>query len=452
MAKRRIDGAVPLGSELPYNPDDDQLVAVLTQDWDGKVSYFHGQFHVYEAGCWIPREREEVARYARRFLAKYREQLGKGGVSQARVSAVTTMLKDDVFVPDRKITTMQEENAKYINLSNGLFNLETFKLEPHRKDYLDTTQLEFGYDEEADCPTFRRYLRTSLVTADGTPDERMIELVQEALAYSMTARTDLKASFWLVGKPDSGKSTLIGFIRSMMGSLHSTIDLNQLATNRFLLSGIVGKRVVTFTEADSNLFIPDALYKAMVGGQDEIYVDVKNRPGIAFVPTAKFWWAMNSAPRFSDRSGATLNRLHVILFDRSVPQSERINNLNELLKAERAGVFNWLLLGYKRLLRAGKFTNPERSQAWRQAYSEQNDTEQSFIAERMEIGADFRIGGAELYRQYRDYCDDNGFRAKNSNQVSSDWERLGLKRLRSNGRTFWTGIRVRQDGLLQLDK
>lgn len=451
MSKRKVAGAAPLGSELPYNPDDDQLVAVLTKDWEGRVSYFHGQFHVYEAGCWIPRDREEVARYARRFLAKYREQLGKGGVSQARVSAVTTMLKDDVFVPDRRITTMQEDNAKYINLKNGLFNLETFQLEPHRKDYLDTTQLEFDYDEDADCPTFRRYLRTSLVTADGTPDERMIELVQEALAYSMTARTDLKASFWLVGKPDSGKSTLIGFIRSLMGSLHSTIDLNQLATNRFLLSGIVGKRVVTFTEADSNLFIPDALYKAMVGGQDEIYVDVKNRPGIAFVPTCKFWWAMNSAPRFSDRSGATLNRLHVILFDRSVPQSERITNLNELLKAERAGVFNWLLLGYKRLLRAGKFTNPERSQAWRQAYSEQNDTEQSFITERMEIGADFRIGGAELYRQYRGYCEDNGFRAKNSNQVSSDWERLGFKRLRSNGHTFWAGLRVRQDGLLQLN-
>jgi len=47
----------------------------------------------------------------------------------------------------------------------------------------------------------------------GKPDGRLETLVLEALAYSMTARTDLKASFWLWGKPDSGKSTFIAFIR-----------------------------------------------------------------------------------------------------------------------------------------------------------------------------------------------------------------------------------------------
>lgn len=443
MPSKHRDGAVLLNSKLPVNPDDDQIVTVLTGDWDAKVSYFHSQFHVYEAGCWIPRDREEVSRHVRQFLQKYREQLGKGGVSQARVSAVTAMLKDDVYVPDRKITAMQEDNQHYINFQNGLFNLSTFTLEDHRKEYLDTTQLDFDYNPNAECPTFHRYLRTSLVDGSGEPDFSMIALVQEALAYSMTARTDLKASFWLVGKPDSGKSTMIGFIRSLMGSLHATIDLNQLATNRFLLSGIVGKRVVTFTEADSNLFIPDALYKAMVGGQDEIYVDVKNRPGISFVPTAKFWWAMNSAPRFSDRSGATLNRLHMILFDRSVPQSERITNLNELLKAERAGVFNWLMIGYKRLIEQRHFTNPARSQLWRENYRQQNDTEATFIGEMMELGPEFRIAGSTLYTQYDLWCRNNGFRPKNANQVAADWERLGFRRTHQKGIATWHGLRIR---------
>lgn len=444
MPKKPKAPPVLTPGEIPFNPDDDHLATRLTEEWEGKVAYFHGQFHVYESGCWIPREPQEVNRHIRRFLIKYRDKLPRG-VTQSRIATLASMLEDEVYIPDRKITQMQRENTRYINLRNGLFNLSTFKLEPHSKDYLDTTQLDFDYDPKAECPVFWRYLRTSLVNADGQADGEMISLVQEALAYSMTAKTDLKASFWLIGKPDSGKSTLVGFIRALMGSLHSTIDLNQLATNRFLLSGIVGKRVVTFTEADANSFIPDALYKAMVGGQDEIYVDVKNKPGIAFVPTAKFWWAMNSAPRFNDRSGATLNRLHIILFDRSVPQHERIGNLNDLLRDERAGVFNWLLTGYRRLMAQGTFTKPARSQQWRESYRLQNDTEQTFISETMELGAEHWISGNVLYERYESWCRANGFKPKNNNQVAADWERLGFVKSRPKNRAVWKGLRLRQD-------
>src|SRR6185369_1096393 len=247
-----------------------------------------------------------------------RDYLPKG-VSQARINAVATMLEDDLYIPDRKVSEKEIESAGYINLRNGLFNLDTFELEAHRPEMYLTNQLDFAFDIDAKAEKLRRFLYTSLTDENDQPDMDMIMLVLELMAYSMTARTDLKSSAWLVGAPDSGKSTLIAFLRSLMGNLHATIDLNQLATNRFLLAGIVGKRVVTFTEADTTAFLPDALYKAMVGGTDEIYVDVKNKPGISFVPTAKFWWAMNGAPRINDRSGATFNRLQVIHFDKSVP-------------------------------------------------------------------------------------------------------------------------------------
>src|SRR5690606_11819017 len=126
--------------------------------------------------------------------------------------------------------------------------------------------------------------------------------------------------------------------------------------NRFMLSAIVGKRAVTFSEADQGAVLPDGLYKALVGGTDEIFADVKNKPGIVFRPEAKLWWAMNNAPRTTDRSGATLNRLNPILFNRSIPKSDRISNLDQMLMRERAGIFNWLLAGYARLTEQRRFT------------------------------------------------------------------------------------------------
>lgn len=428
----------PEDGALPQHPDDDQISTFIARQWAGKVAYFRGGWRVEESGCWYEREDNEPRKFIRRALVPHRHAL-RGGITQARINAVAYMLQDDVFIPDRKLTEMELSNTKYINLKNGLFNLDTFQLEPHNPDLLFTTQLDFAFDEDADCKHFKRFLRTSLAKPDGKDDFEMVQLVQEALAYSMTARTDLKASFWCVGLPDTGKSTLIGFIRGFMGSLHSTIDLNQLATNRFLLSGIVGKRVVTFTEADSSAFIPDALYKAMVGGQDEIYVDVKNKPGISFVPTAKFWWAMNSAPKVNDRSGATLNRLIPILFEHVIPPSERNPRLPEMLQAERAGVFNYLLDGYANLMAAGRFTLPERSKNWRENYQRENDIESLYASERWVIGEAFSMGGQELYDDYRAYCERNGYKPKNAANAAKEWKRLGLDYIRSHGKTVWKG-------------
>lgn len=431
----------PDESPLPFGADDDQIATFIAERWAGKVAYFRGGWHVYEHGSWREREDNEPRRKIRRELVPYRDRL-RGGIRQGRISAIAAMLQDDVFVPDRAVNEAEIENTHYINLANGLYNLKTRQLEPHNPDLYFTTQLDFEFDHDADCPQFKRFLSTSLAWESGRADDAMIALTQEALAYSMTARTDMKASFWLVGKPDTGKSTLVGLIRALMGNLHATIDLNQLANNRFLLSGIVGKRVVTFTEADASAYLPDALYKAMVGGQDEIWVDVKNKPGISFVPTAKFWWAMNNAPKVNDRSGATLNRLMPILFEHVISQSERNPNLPGILHRERPGIFNYLMIGYERLISNGVFTRPERSEAWREEYERENDVEAMFASEKLQRGDAYSVGGEELYSTYRAWCEANGYRPKNAANAAKEWRRMGLRDVKSKGRTSWKGASV----------
>jgi putative DNA primase/helicase len=433
-------------SWMTRRPDDDELALAIAELWENSVRFLYGQWHVYERGCWRIRAPQQMQLGLRRLLRQFRSsQDGRIeiNISQTRIAGLSKMLQSDLYMPDSDFDALLPEQEKYINLQNGLYNLTSFRLEPHDPALRFTTQLDFEYDPKADCPTWQRYLRTSLLDDEGKADHELIQLLREALAYSMTARTDMKASFWCVGKPDSGKSTLIAFLNRLMGSLHGTIDLNQLGGNRFLLSGIVGKRVVTFTEASESSVLPDALYKAMVGGTDEIYADVKNRPGIAFKPIAKFWWAMNGAPRMMDRSGATLNRLKVIPFNHSVPVSKRIGNLLEMLVRERAGIFNWLLDGYADLCENGQFTVSEQSESWRENYRLENDTEQTFLDEFCETDHKERIQAETLYRSYAGWCGSNGFKPKNMNQVAKDWERLGLWRGASDGVRYWYGAKLK---------
>jgi putative DNA primase/helicase len=181
----------------------------------------------------------------------------------------------------------------------------------------------------------------------------------------------------------------------------------------------------------------------MVGGTDEIYADVKNRPGIAFIPEAKFWWAMNGAPRTVDRSGATINRLRVVLFNRTIPQNERISGLEGLLAKEKPGIFNHLMYAYRRLCAAGKFTLPEASEQWIQQYRAENDTEFTFLREEAEYHDSYSTQSQTLYDGYKRWCEANGFRPKNRNQIVQEWRRLGLKDRTLKGRTVWDGVKLR---------
>lgn len=443
----QIDQAPPEAPEdeqakVLAKPDDDIIALGLAEQLKDRAAYFHSNWKIYEDGCWTERKIHEFRRFIRRELRVWRQKHNVP-VNQSRIRALAMMLEDDLFIPDRDIIERQREQSKYINLRNGLFNLETTELEPHRPDLYFTTQLDFDYDEKAYSPTFRRYLNSSLVLPNGETDWSLIDLATEALAYSFTARTDLKASFWLVGQKDSGKSTFIAMIKALMGNLHATIDLTQLGINRFLLSGIVGKRVVSFTEATSSTVLPDALYKALVGGSDEIQADVKNRDPITFRPEAKIWWAMNEMPRISDRSGATTRRIYIFPFNRTIPEDHRISNLEQRLAAERSGIFNTILDALERLKKNGDFTYCEQSDRLRQEYIMENDTEATYLEERAELHESYRTQAGALYSDYSLWCSERGFKPKNYNQIAKEWRRFGFEHQHSNGK-WWKGVRLRE--------
>lgn len=429
---------------LPNKPDDDYLASAIAREWNGRFAFFHEDWKAYENGCWIAKNQREIRYVVRNFLAGCRSYGVRADMG--RVRDVTAMLETDVFISDDVVKQTAAERKKYIPLQNGLFNLETLELEPHRHDLFFTCQCDFGYDPDAVAPVFSRYINKSLVIREGErwkPDGMLVNFTYEALGYCLTARTDLKASFWLFGEKNSGKSTLLTLLKNLMGSMHTTIDLNQLSTNRFLLASAIGKRVVTFSEMDEDARIPEALYKTIVGGSDEIYTDVKNRTGVSFVPEFKLLWAMNNLPRIVDRSGATFARLYMIPFNRTIPEHERIEGLDKILMSERSGIFNYLIAAYKRLLKRGHFDVPEQSLQLREQITEDNDTEKFILDEIAFLEPSESISSAELYDAYASACKRFGFKPKTIKKLATEWRRLGLKDYHANG-THWKGVRLKK--------
>lgn len=412
------------------------MSAQLMARWKDDYKYFRDVWHQYCSGYWQVLEFEEIQRAIRDFMIDLRVRGITVGTDKVR--SLEKMYRLDSFVRQERI----DIEDKYLNLRNGLLNLDTLELEPHRRDVYFTWQLDFDYNPKAKSPAFWRYLETTFVHPDGTTNGEVIRLVLEALGYSLTADTSLKASFWLNGESNSGKSKLLTLLSNLMGNMHTTIDLNQMGTNKFMLAKLAGKRVVTCAEAAVNLMIPDSIYKILVGGSDQIFADVKNKSALVFVPKTKVWWAMNDMPRTVDRSGAMLNRINIIPFTRAIPIELRDTNLDGKLLAERSGILNLALRGLKTLRGNNqRFCEPTISKQLREEYRLMNDTEQNFITEVYHSDPEYMVGAQLLYNEYKLWCHDNGFSPKNIRQVSKEWQRLGLQKVDRNDGHYWKNIR-----------
>jgi len=403
---------------------------------DGNWRFFRNQWHEYCGGYW--RAHKNLSRQLKRFMIDNKARGVKPTKNKA--ASIEWFAQADLELEDDSIV---DHAPEYINLRNGLFNLKTMELEPHRRDMYMTAQMDFDYDPDAECPAFDHFLKSALVTREGTPDWQLKILVLQALGYTLTADTSRKVSFWLVGESGTGKSTLIGLIRDLMGSLHTTIDLNQLATNRFLLAQVAGKRAVTCTEADAGMFLADGIYKTLVGGADEIVADVKNKEPIKFVPQTKVWWGMNSIPRNQDRSNAVYGRVIIIPFNRPIPPGQRDLQLQAKLRAERSGIFNLAISGLKRL-QSGDWEFSAQSEAARDTWRSENDTELAYLQERGTLDNMLETQATELYQDYKAWCEENGFRPKNRNQMTKEWERLGLSKTHKKQGDFWIGVELKK--------
>lgn len=420
---------------LTYSPDDDQIAQELREHFQQRFSFFRGMWHEYIDGVWQALEEIEMMGRIREHMRLMRQRDVE--LSMARLNSAEKMYRIDCFVRQERIGG----DDQYLNMLNGMLNLNTFLLERHRADSYFTWQLPYSYNAHADCPTFKRFLRDALVDEAGNPDLQLQALMQEAIGYTLTADTSRKVSFWLYGRPDAGKSTFLNLLADLLGNMHVSTDLNKLANDNYMMYRIADKRAVTCTEADTGTMLADGIYKTLVGGVDRIVANIKFKDPIEFTPKCKLWWAMNQPPRISDRSGAVMRRIIPIPFFRSVPRHLQDPLLPEKLRGELTGILGWALAGLQRLRDADHFTRSQTSDNMRESIRLANDTELAFVNDMMERGADFEISSKQLNSMYSTWCVENNFGRKNANQLALEWERLGFQKVhRSNG-NYWIGLR-----------
>lgn len=356
------------------------------------VFYAAETYYVYRNGVYVEMPELEAQKMIRDKMIS----------SEARMSQITDAEHQWRILVQKDLRELNA-NPFIINLKNGLYNVQDDTLVDHTPEYFSTVQPNASYNEKADCPRFKQYLKEVL-------DADQIPLIQEMLGYFLVPVTRAQKCFVIVGEGGAGKSQLLLVLNQVLLGSENVSNVSWQALNeRFKTAELFGKLANIFADLPTKNIDDNGIFKALVG-EDYLTVEKKNKNPFSFQSKARLLFSCNTIPRnLGDKSEGFYRRLILIRFDHAVPENIKDPNLLEKLRAEADGIFIFALEGLKRLINNNyKFSETDRNKRELEQYREESDNVLSFVGECCELGAGYDYGSTELYNAYKGFCEDSG--------------------------------------------
>lgn len=291
-------------------------------------------------------------------------------------------------------------------VENGVLDLRTGELRPHRREDLITMVMPIAYDGEATCPGWQRFLTRILA---GNTD--LIGFLQRAIGYSLTGITREQVLFFLHGTGANGKSTFLEILRALVGDYATQADFATFLERRGDgprndVARLVGARVVTSSEVGEGKRLDEGLVKSLTGS-DTIAARLLYSEAFEFRPQFKLWLAANHKPVIRGTDHAIWRRVRLIPFTVEIPEAERDPDLVPKLRKELPGILAWAVQGCLDWQEYG-LSAPEAVLDATDDYRRESDVLGVFLETRCELGQDFSASASQLYQAYREWAQASG--------------------------------------------
>jgi P4 family phage/plasmid primase-like protien len=354
------------------------------------------RFYNYNNGLWQTNDYNLVARKLRNLLHSYVQNIWTMKMEKGYMEAL---------IREAPRVEKLDSNRNFINLENGMLNLNTLLLEKHEKEFYSTIRVPIYYDPEAQCPQFIKFLNEVF-----EQDHERVELVSQIFGYCLTSETKAQKAFIFYGKGSNGKSVLIDLLLQLCGKENvSAVTLKEL-DNPFSRFELLDKLLNISTENEVGSGELNTQYlKAIVAG-DPIRVEKKHETGFMYQPFCKLVFGLNNLPYSKDKSYGFQRRLIIVPFDRTFDTNEQDVDLPIKLQKELPGILNFALKGLESLKKNNyKFVESKAVSNAVEAYSEQLNPIRAFVNEMIVAGDyDDRILNRSLKEAFSNWCDDNG--------------------------------------------
>jgi putative DNA primase/helicase len=281
---------------------------------------------------------------------------------------------------------------------------------PHDSSRRITRCIPIKYDPDARCPEWDAFLASSTRSAD-----RLRVMLGFALAGDNTHK---KRVVNLVGPTDTGKSTALDLIDSVIGCYLGTMRAAEITISRhnakFDFHGLRGSRAVFCAEPEQNSRFRIADLKRLTGGE-MIVTEGKGQAPVSWRASVMPFIGTNYHIHFDTTDEAFERRNEFIEFERT----RKIDHqLKKRLMTERVGIFNWILQGVLDYFEGRLADTPESLAARSRAEAAVEGPlqfidwaiEEGHIVARTDLPAYKYFSVGTLYGRYRKWCDDEGIK------------------------------------------
>jgi P4 family phage/plasmid primase-like protien len=295
--------------------------------------------------------------------------------------------------------------AILINVENGIVRVtanEPPELLPHDAGHLFTLRTAAKFDPQADAKQFKKTLGELL------PDELDRDLLQLCFGNYLLPDCRFEVALVCYGEANCGKSTIAEPVAAAMGAeLVARLAMSQICdTKSYHLHKLQFAAVNLGTELDVIAIDESANFKLIVSGEPVEARPIYGKP-LTMETSCKLWFLANGLPRFKNGTEAELRRTRFIRFARRPAVNDV--TLKDKLKAERDGVFNFMLGGLQRLLTVQEIPlGGSESQSVHARFKVSNDPLGTFVAQHCQLAPDGREPKAALQSTFNSFCETHG--------------------------------------------
>lgn len=358
----------------------------------------NGQLYVYEDGYYQQDERI----IERKMIELY------PGIKQNQRSEVLSYIRIKTHVNAGEIKV----NPYVINVKNTRYDIRSGKCLEFTPEAIEFDRIPVTYDPSAYCSDLDKMLNRVFVG-----DREVINLFEEMIGACLLKHNRYQKAFMLYGAGSNGKSTILNLIKRFIGSRnYSSIALEKV-TDRFNVAELEN-RLANIGDDIDNVTIKDTgtLKKLFAG--NSIQVERKGERPFTIEPYATHIYSANNIPRSFDKSDGFYRRWLFVPFNAkfSVEDPDYDPLIEDKITTDIAlsYLLNIGIRGAERLIKKGKFTEPDSVREALEAYKADNSNTLSWIEDK-DLNIKYFLDNStdKLYSDFTDWCKLSGIKSAN---------------------------------------
>jgi len=301
-------------------------------------------------------------------------------------------------------------NKPFINLKNGVLDLETGQLLPHDPEFYFKNYVNVKYNPELNIP--KKIIDFLLDRADGN-DEKFIDLL-EALAFPLLPDYRIHVAIMLVGETHRGKTTYLILLQRIYGKENASyLTIQQISKaseeHPFILTSLIDKMINIADDLPERPITDVGLFKQLTG-ESPILAEKKFGGTISFVNRAKMFFSANKIPEVYENTDAFFSRWLIIEFNKPI-QNEKPNFVNELTSEDELSNILPLLewIARNKLMKNTKFTFQKTPEENAELYAKHSNSAKLYCEKRLNVKPEGKILKENLFKDYKKWCEKHGY-------------------------------------------